>query len=196
MGPMWSLAALARNAQGGHDVTSEVLGQLGAIAPRHASPEYISTRWVQQVMSWKNDSADDNEVAEIARASGLSTEDVELLLDRVDVFAIECAARRGLGTSPLLTEGLVEFATALERRYEFVLADYNRFEALVRADAQPSDATWRNLELDALASSVAACAFRSGNHLGVPAEALRFVADRFRDHLCEAESTLQGLIAS
>jgi len=192
-GPIFSIAALTRNAQGGHDVTSLVLEQIGATTPRRASPELVSSLWVRRLMGWKNDPSDGKQVAEIVRASGVGAEDLELVLDRVDVFAIECAARRSLGTSQLLKEGLVAFATTLEREYEFSLADYNAFEAAVRSSAQPTDDTWRYLDLGPLGSAVAASAFRTANHLGIPAEALRLVADRFVAHLREAGSEIAGL---
>jgi hypothetical protein len=194
-GPIWSFAALARNAQGGHDVTAEVMAQLGVAAPRRASPDHLSGRCLDCLSGWKKDPADNPRVAELARQSGVGAEDLEVLLDQVDVFAIECAVRRSLGASAMVKDGLIVFATALEREFDFRLADYNRFEAAVRAVAKPTDETWRYIPLDTLAKAVATSAFQTANVLGVQPYVLEAVAERFLDHMCDMEPALLGLSA-
>ena len=194
MGPIRSFGALACNAGGGHDVTAEVMADLGA-APRRARLDDFMDRCLVPLSSWKNDPADNERVAELARLSGVGAEDLEVLLDQVDVFAIECAVRQSLGASALAKEGLIQFATALEREFDFRLADYNRFEAAVRAAAKPADETWRDLPLDALAMAVATSAFRTANHHGVDPRGLEAVAERFLDHLVDMEPALLGFSA-
>ena len=192
-GPIWSIAALRRNAQGGRDVTDEAMQQLGRLGPRGVSPELLSRQCLVCLAGWKWDPADGKRLAEVSRWSGVSTEDLELLLDQVDVFAIECAVRWGLGEGPLVKEGLISLATALDREFDFPLADYNRFEAAVRSAVTTADPTWLYVDLDELATSVAACVFRCANHLRVQPKALDAVADRFRDHVRKAESCVAGL---
>lgn len=194
-GPIWSFAALARNAQGGHDVTAEVMAHLGAAAPRRASPEHLSRHCLACLSRWKNDPQDTPRVARLARQSGVAAEDLEVLLDQVDVFAIECAVRRILGASDSVKEGLTAFATALEREFGFGLADYNRFEAAVRAAAYWSDEPWHYLVLDELASAVATSAFETAKILSIQPEGLDAVAGRFCDHLNDTETSLLGLSA-